>query len=120
MIALNHCLAASVSVDHCMVQGPVRPVGMEIIANKSGAFAVDCIHQHLCVALVSTFRNQAPYFFFFGTVEKKPTSILSVAQKVLRSSSNDYAVAACGSVLDNPFGCLDNTVGIEGFYRAHT
>ena len=43
-----------------------------------------------------------------------------VAQKVLRSSSNDYAVAACGSVLDNPFGCLDNTVGIEGFYRAHT
>ena len=103
-----------------MIEGPVGPVGIKVIPDENGAFAVDCIYQHFCFDLFLTFRNQAPYFVLFGTVKKKTKRIITVSQKMLRSSPNDYAVALCGSFLNNLFRSLDNTVGIEGFYRIYT
>ena len=38
-----------------MIEGTVGPVGMEVIPDGSGTFAVDCIDQYLCVGMFLTF-----------------------------------------------------------------
>src|SRR5260370_27112534 len=54
---LDYLFVPSVGIDHCMIEGPVGPVGMEVILDESGTFTVDCIDQHLCIGLFLTFRN---------------------------------------------------------------
>src|SRR5205814_640712 len=100
-----------------MVDRAVWPFRVEIFLDERRTLVINRMRQRLRLRLAVPLRDQAPHFFFCGSIEKEAQRVFSVTQEVLRSSSHNYAIAGVRGPLDYLLRDFDNTVGVEHLHR---
>ena len=69
--SLNHGFISESRIEHGVVNGTVRPVGMEIFLNEGTTLVVHLVDKHFCISFRSSLRNKALYLLFSGSIQKK-------------------------------------------------
>jgi hypothetical protein len=118
---LYYSLIAERGIDHHVVYGTVGPYHVKILFDVSPAFAIDSIHKFQGILLAFAARQQASHFILSGSIEKNSEGIRAVAEKQLRSSSDNDAFSFAGGMQNDAlryFRCPQGSIlAHSGFPR---
>lgn len=76
---LNHSSFSHSSIYHGVVNGTVRPVGMEVFLDEGTTLVVNCIDERFSINFRFAFRDKAFYLLLPGSVQKKAQCVVTIA-----------------------------------------
>src|SRR6266576_954204 len=80
---LNHGSIPQISIEHGVVNGTVRPVGMEVFLDEGTTLVVNRVDDHFCISFRFGFRNKAVYLLSPVSIQKKAQCVAASAYEML-------------------------------------
>jgi len=110
---VDYVLDPNRGIEHGVIERSIGPFHVEILLDESRALAIDDVHRLLSVLLACALRDQAANLRLSWRIEENPKGIVSVTEKMLRSSTDDDAVSFGRRLLNHVLSDALDTVRIE-------